>query len=1229
MSILKDTPRFGRRRRGGILFSTVALSLGAVALLLLAGAAHGATPTLTAATVEHAGSTGDFTSVTMTDDGTNGDTTASDGVFGALVPIYEDDLPRYRFTYTLVAATEEEEEEDVGTTPTTLFINELMASNSTTILDPQGDADDWIELKNTGTTTIDLGGMYLSDKTTNPLKWQFPAGTTIAAGGYLLVWADDDDGDSPGLHTNFKLSAGGESVVLSDIDARDNAVIDSVDFPAQTTDVSYGRSPEGSGAFQALATASPGGATPLVPEIAIIADGPVTEGGTATFTVTATPAPLADVVVNVSVTQGADDDYLPDTLPASLTMAAQATEATLGVAIPDDSTDEPNGVLTVTITSGTGYTVSATAGSASLTVRDDDLNPAASAVVINELMASNGGTLLDPQGDADDWIELKNMAETEIDLSGMYLSDDRAEPRKWQFPTGTTIAADGYLLIWADADAGDSPGLHTNFKLSAGGESVVLSDTDDNGNTVIDAVDFPALDADESYGRMPEGTGGFQVLSVDSPAGPTPLVPEITILADGPVTEGDTATFTVTATPAPTADVVVNVAATQGAGDDYLSGTLPTSVTVPAQATEVTLGVAIPDDSADEPNGVLTATVTSGTGYTVSATAGSASLTLRDNDVNPAASAVVINELMASNSTILDPQGDADDWIELKNMAETEMDLSGMYLSDDRAEPKKWQFPTGTTIAAGGYLLVWADDDGGDSPGLHANFKLSASGESVVLSDTDDNGNTVIDAVDFPALDADESYGRTPEGSGAFQKLATASPAGPTPLAPLTAAFVGMPAEHNGRRLFSFELRFSDDFPGRLPYTLLRDRAFRVTNGTVRQARRVTPGQNQRWMIAVRPNSFEAVTVTLPAATDCGAAGAVCTEAGRPLSNSVSATVQGLAPLTAAFVGMPAAHDGSSLFRFELRFSDDFRGRLPYTLLRDRAFRVTNGTVRQAKRVAPGQNQRWMIAVRPNSYKAVTVTLPAATDCGAAGAVCTEAGRPLSNSVSATVVSAVEELTFLAGASRERRVEPHRSAGFPIGVPLAATGPEPLEWSIDDPAGLFEIDTETGQLRMAVDGEEVFELRDDGWFYYRGRKDVIHLSIVFNVTVTVSDAFDRTIETRVPIRVTSDTEGEVALSTYEPKVGTTITASVLDPDGVLPDSVRWQWEYDDGYWLEDSPGWFVPHWRAVGGATTNTFTPSADMTGYAFRVVVRYADGLSAPGEQDKHAESASTDEIK
>ena len=359
----------------------------------------------------HGGSSGEFTSVAMGDAGDDGDAAAGDGVFTARVPAYADELPRYLFTYSLTAAEVTDDEVDAGTTPSTLAINELMASNGVTISDPQGDDDDWIELLNSGTEAIDLSGMYLSDKRSNPLQWQFPEGTVIAAGGYLLVWADDDSGDTPGLHTNFKLSAGGESVVLSDIDARGNVVIDSVDFPALATDVSYGRSPEATGAFGVLDVASPGRATPVVPELAI----------------------------------------------------------------------------------------------------------AAAAVVINELMASNGSTVADPQGEYDDWIELFNTTASDIDLSGMYLSDNRAKPKKWQFPEGTSIGSDDRLLAWADDDVGDSPGLHANFKLSAGGESVVLTDTDDNGNAEIDAVDFPALARDESYARSPDGTGPFRVVVAASP----------------------------------------------------------------------------------------------------------------------------------------------------------------------------------------------------------------------------------------------------------------------------------------------------------------------------------------------------------------------------------------------------------------------------------------------------------------------------------------------------------------------------------------------------------------------------------------------------------------------------------------------------------------------------------------------------------------------------------------
>ena len=95
-----------------------------------------------------------------------------------------------------------------------------------------------------------------------------------------------------------------------------------------------------------------------------------------------------------------------------------------------------------------------------------------------------------------------------------------------------------------------------------------------------------------------------------------------------------------------------------------------------------------------------------------------------------------------------------------------------------------------------------------------------------------------------------------------------------------------------GAKLFSFELRFSENFPGRLRYKMPRDEAFQVTGGTVRVAKRVARGQNQRWTISVRPHSSGDVTVTLPA-------GSVVTDAGHSLANPVPFTVPGPAPETA------------------------------------------------------------------------------------------------------------------------------------------------------------------------------------------------------------------------------------------------------------------------------------------------------------------------------------------
>ena len=142
----------------------------------------------------------------------------------------------------------------------------------------------------------------------------------------------------------------------------------------------------------------------------------------------------------------------------------------------------------------------------------------AAAVVINEVLASNGHTMTDPQGEYDDWIELYNRGNAPVNLGGMYLTDDPAEPTKWQFPKNsaaqTTIPAHGYLLVWADNEVGDA-GLHAAFKLSAGGESVALFDQD--GMTLIDSVTFDAQRTDISYGRFPDAVDTWSALTFPTP----------------------------------------------------------------------------------------------------------------------------------------------------------------------------------------------------------------------------------------------------------------------------------------------------------------------------------------------------------------------------------------------------------------------------------------------------------------------------------------------------------------------------------------------------------------------------------------------------------------------------------------------------------------------------------------------------------------------------------------
>ena len=194
------------------------------------------------------GSNDVFENEEMYDDGNHNDGISGDGIYGVSIVSGYAEIQYYIFAENdgAVAFSPERAEYEFYSINITsdLVINEFMADNETTVTDQDGEYEDWIELYNNGTEDIALGGYFLSDDAGQPDQWVFPD-TAIAAGGYLIVWADKDE-EQEGLHANFKLSKSGESLLLSDATL---AIVDEISFDQQITDTTYGRFPNGTGEF--------------------------------------------------------------------------------------------------------------------------------------------------------------------------------------------------------------------------------------------------------------------------------------------------------------------------------------------------------------------------------------------------------------------------------------------------------------------------------------------------------------------------------------------------------------------------------------------------------------------------------------------------------------------------------------------------------------------------------------------------------------------------------------------------------------------------------------------------------------------------------------------------------------------------------------------------------------------------------------------------------------------
>jgi hypothetical protein len=134
---------------------------------------------------------------------------------------------------------------------------------------------------------------------------------------------------------------------------------------------------------------------------------------------------------------------------------------------------------------------------------------------------------------------------------------------------------------------------------------------------------------------------------------------------------------------------------------------------------------------------------------------------------------IVINELLASNDvTNADQDGGFDDWVEIYNKGTEAVDLEGYTITDDITDFTLFVFPAGTILQPNEYILVWADKEP-EQEGYHADLKISASGETLYLTNAE---LSIIDSVSFGTQETDISYGRYPNGTGDFTTM-TPTPA--------------------------------------------------------------------------------------------------------------------------------------------------------------------------------------------------------------------------------------------------------------------------------------------------------------------------------------------------------------------------------------------------------------------------------------------------------------------
>ena len=195
-----------------------------------------------------------FKLLELFDDGNHNDGFSGDGIYGCKISNCGNSVDYYLYAdndsagvFSPERAAYEYYNIQTNLQQGDLVINELMSNNQNIVTDDSGKYEDWIELYNNTPFPISTNGLFITDTITNLLKWKLP-NYIIQPDSYFIIWADEDGGQGD-QHANFQLSNLGETLLLVN---SDSSIIDSISYLSQFNDVSFGRTPNGTGSFSVL-----------------------------------------------------------------------------------------------------------------------------------------------------------------------------------------------------------------------------------------------------------------------------------------------------------------------------------------------------------------------------------------------------------------------------------------------------------------------------------------------------------------------------------------------------------------------------------------------------------------------------------------------------------------------------------------------------------------------------------------------------------------------------------------------------------------------------------------------------------------------------------------------------------------------------------------------------------------------------------------------------------------